>query len=243
MKDFLAEEAARLGIMLSDEQLNQFSDYADCLIDWNTRINLTSITDPHEIAVKHFVDSLIGARFISNAKTLCDVGSGAGFPGLPLKIFRPDLEVTLLDSLSKRVTFLNAVIEFLKLRNIVAIHARAEEAGRMSDFREHFDLVTSRAVARLNTLCEYALPLVKVGGHFLAYKGDAEQEIKESGYAIRVLGGKIEKIDSFSLSSEAEKRCLILIKKISPTPKQYPRGKGKERSAPLADHVSRETLK
>ena len=233
MQDFLAEKAAEHGISLSESQLEQFERYAALLIDWNTRMNLTAITDPKEIAVKHFLDSLIGAKQLGQAVTVCDVGSGAGFPGLPLKILRPDLRMTLMDSLNKRITFLNTVIDSLKLQNIAAVHIRAEDAGRSPLYREQFDMVVSRAVAKLNTLCEYTLPLVRVGGHLLAYKGEASSEIKESCHAVQILGGKIETIDNFSLSSDAENRTLILIQKERSTPKQYPRGKGKERSDPL----------
>ena len=215
---------------LLNEHKEKFDAYYKLLAEWNEKINLTAITQYDEVFVKHFEDSLYGADLIPNNAALCDVGSGAGFPGIPLNIVRSDVNVTLIDSLNKRINFLQTVAEELNL-NINCIHIRAEDAGR-STMRESFDVVCARAVARLNTLCEYCLPLVKVGGVFLAYKSVADEEVKESQNAIKLLGGRIEEVKKFNLSN-GDGRSIVVIKKISATPQKYPRGKGKERSLPL----------
>lgn len=215
---------------LLDQNKEQFKKYFDLLIDWNEKINLTAITQYDEVMTKHFEDSISGMSLVPQNTSLCDVGTGAGFPGVPLKIVRDDVKLTLMDSLNKRVNFLQTVSDELGL-DADCIHTRAEDAGK-GKYRESFDVVTARAVARLNTLCEYCLPLVKVGGKFLAYKALVEEELAESQKAIKILGGKVETICKFDLSN-GDSRSIVVITKVSPTPNKYPRGKGKERSAPI----------
>ena len=215
---------------LLNQNKEQFKKYFDLLIEWNEKINLTAITQYDEVMTKHFEDSIAGQSLVPQNASLCDVGTGAGFPGIPLKIVRDDIKLTLMDSLNKRVNFLQTVSDSLEL-GASCIHSRAEDAGK-GIYREKFDVVTARAVARLNTLCEYCLPLVKVGGKFLAYKALVEEELEEGQKAIKVLGGKVEQICKFDLSN-GDSRSIVVISKVAPTPNKYPRGKGKERSAPI----------
>ena len=233
MREMILNVAERFQLNISDEQARKLEKYAEILLDWNQKMNLTAVTDPEGIVLKHFIDSILGAKYLPQGASLCDVGTGAGFPGLPLKIFRPDLRLTLMDSLNKRVRFLEEVVRELAIDGVEEIHIRAEDAGKSPVYREKYDVVTARAVAKLNTLCEYALPLVRVGGFFLAYKGVCSEEIAVSGRAIRVLGGKIAEIEEFSLSDEADRRTLIRIEKLSATPKQYPRGRNRGRLDPI----------
>lgn len=225
-----------IGIKLSDKQYKQFDQYYELLVEWNSFMNLTGITDYEEVLLKHYVDSLvlhieeIGHDNIS----LIDVGTGAGFPGLPLKIAHPQLNVVLLDSLNKRVKFLNQVIEDLGLEGIQAIHSRAEDGGRNKNLREQFDISVSRAVANLSTLSEYNLPFVKVGGYFVAYKsGDVDDEVKNAANAVKQLGGVIERIDKFKLPYSDIERSLVFIKKIKNTPGRYPRKAGLPGKEPI----------
>ncbi len=207
-----------------------FNNYCIDLLEKNKVMNLTAISEKSEVYIKHFIDSLLSVKNINNNSTLLDVGTGAGFPGIPLKIYNPSLNVTLLDSLKKRVTFLNEEIEQLNLSNIKAIHSRAEDYVNVS--RETFDYVVSRAVAKLNTLLEYCLPYVKIGGYFIAYKSlNTEEEIYEAKKALFTLGGKIEKVEKFNI--EGNERNLIYIKKINKTPLKYPRGQNKPKTTPL----------
>jgi 16S rRNA (guanine527-N7)-methyltransferase len=207
---------------LNDVQVTQFQRYKKLLMEWNERINLTSITDTDEIDAKHFTDSLTLAPYLENSGTLIDVGTGAGFPGIPLKIALPNLNVTLLDSLNKRISFLNAVINELSLENIKAIHIRAEDGSRKTEFREQFDYATARAVSKLAVLAEYCLPYVKVGGMFAAYKGaDTAAEVKEARKAIYELGGEIEEIKMTEFRDI--RHSLIMIRKIRPVSAKYPR--------------------
>lgn len=204
--------------------------YYRMLTEWNQKFNLTAITEKNEVYVKHFEDSLLGAFAVPQGASLCDVGSGAGFPGVPLKIEREDIRLTLLDSLQKRIGFLQALLQELRLSG-ECLHMRAEEAGKGS-LRESFDVVTARAVARMNTLAEYCLPLVRVGGVFLAYKAVAKEELAESARALELLGGKLREERQFTLS-DGEQRTIIVVEKVKPTPKAYPRGKNKERTQPI----------
>ena len=222
--------AAEHHIALTPEMLSQFEKYYEMLIFWNEKVNLTAITEKTEVEIKHFADSILPAGLISQGAKLCDVGTGAGFPGIPLKIVRPDIDLTLLDSLNKRVVFLQEVCDALHFTQTTCLHARAEDAGQ-GNLRESFDIVTSRAVARLNTLCEYALPLVKPGGCFLAYKANCEEELAEAKNAIRVLGGALENVDKLLICGQH--RAIVKIRKIGATPKKYPRGHGKEKTAPI----------
>lgn len=224
----------KLGITLSEIQLKQFYNYMNLLIEWNKKINLTAITEPNEIILKHFVDSLTISKYISDGTRVVDVGTGAGFPGIPLKIYRQDIEITLLDSLQKRINFLDEVIKELNLEKIEIIHSRVEDFGKDKRYREKFDIATSRAVANLATLSEYLLPLVKVGGKVISMKGSLiEEELENSKNAIKILGGKIEKVDEFNLPNSDISRNIVLINKIKETPNKYPRKAGEPSKKPL----------
>lgn len=206
----------------------RFEIYYNLLIEWNQKFNLTSITQKDQVELLHFKDSILPQDLIKQNATVLDIGSGAGFPSVPLKIVREDLDVTMADSLNKRITFLNEVIEKLRLTNIRAVHKRAEEL----DKNINYDVVTARAVAPLRVLCEYCLPFVKIGGIMLAYKSDeVEQELKEAQNAIEILGGKLESVQKRKLDDIV--RSFVIIKKIKPTPSAYPRGGNKPRIKPL----------
>ena len=224
----------KLGITLSEIQLKQFYNYMNLLIEWNKKINLTAIIEPDEIILKHFVDSLTISKYISDGTRVVDVGTGAGFPGIPLKIYRQDLEITLLDSLQKRINFLDEVIRELNLEKIETVHSRVEDFGKDKKYREKFDISTSRAVANLATLSEYLLPLVKIGGKVISMKGSLiEEELENSKNAIKILGGGIERVDEFDLPNSDISRNIILIDKIKETPNKYPRKAGEPSKKPL----------
>ena len=232
--NLLISDAEKLGISLTDEQTKRFEKLAELLVEQNKTMNLTAITDPDGIAVKHFADSisaLSAYEFAENAKVL-DVGTGAGFPSIPLLIARPDLEMTMIDSTAKKLKYVASTVETLGL-NAEVLHTRAEEAGQSKEYRERFDIVCSRAVAALNVLCEYCLPFVKVGGVFLAMKAaKAQEEIADAKNAIKTLGGKIVAEKSFSLSDGGE-RTIVVIKKISQVPPKYPRVSAQIAKKPL----------
>ena len=220
---------------LNVSQKNSFDRYLELLQEWNNKINLTAITEKEEIELKHFYDSLTISEYIKSGSSLIDVGTGAGFPGIPLKIKDESIKLTLLDSLNKRLIFLEEVEKELELKNVVNIHGRAEDYGKDKKYREKYDYATSRAVARLSVLVEYLLPFVKVGGYCICMKGpNIEEEIKDSEKAIRVLGGEIEKIDNFKLENDDNERNIIIIKKVKNTPKQYPRKAGIPTKEPIA---------
>jgi 16S rRNA (guanine527-N7)-methyltransferase len=222
-----------MDVELSDLQIIQLCDFGDLLLDWNQRLNLTRIIDPHEVILKHFIDSMVLSKFISEV-SFVDLGTGAGFPGVPLKILRPELDVVLMDSLKKRLDFLNIVIESLNLRRIKTVHARAEDFGRDKHYRGRFDIVSSRAMARLPVLLEYALPILKVNGIFLAPKGSqVDDELVESQKALKLLGGKVEGVEYFNLGDGAEHRAVVLIRKVKQTPSQYPRKAGIPTKVPI----------
>ncbi len=222
-----------IGSDLSDLQVTQLCNFGDLLLDWNQRLNLTRITDPQEVILKHFIDSMVLAKYISGV-TFADLGTGAGFPGVPLKILRPDLDIVLMDSLKKRLDFLEVVIKTLNLKGIRTVHARVEDFGRNMHYRGYFDTVSSRAVARLPVLLEYALPVLKVNGLFLAPKGSQfEAELAESEKALLLLGGTVEGIEHFSLGEGAEHRAVIRIRKMKETPLQYPRQAGTPTKSPI----------
>ena len=214
---------------LSAEQLTMFETYYAMLADWNTRVNLTAITAPEDVAKKHFLDSLAAAPYLKPNASIVDVGTGAGFPGLPLLIFRPDLKVTLMDSLQKRLVFLEAVCKELKLKAEL-VHARAEDAGQNPKYREKFDVALTRAVSALPVLCELTLPLVKVGGISIAYKGDSAEELAASGNALSVLHATAERV---VIPADYGARELVILTKNGTTPKQYPRKAGTPSKNPL----------
>lgn len=219
---------------LTEKQQEQFEDYMKLLLEWNEKINLTAITEEDDIILKHFVDSLTISKYIKEETKLVDVGTGAGFPGIPIKIARENVNVTLVDSLNKRILFLNDVIEKLKLQKVQTLHFRAEEFGQNKKYRESFDIATSRAVANLATLVEYLLPLVKVGGICICMKGsEIEEELQNSKKAIETLGGKVKMIEEFNLPDSDIKRNIVIIKKEKETPKKYPRKAGTPAKEPI----------
>ncbi|MCI8757126.1 MAG: 16S rRNA (guanine(527)-N(7))-methyltransferase RsmG [Oscillospiraceae bacterium] len=230
----LKQECQEIGLEISQEQQALFCKYAEMLLEWNEKMNLTAIKKSEEIVTKHFVDSLtlLTAADFPQEVHMLDVGTGAGFPSVPIKIVRPDIHLTLLDSLNKRITFLTALSRALGQENS-CIHARAEEAGRKPEHREQYGIVTARAVAHLQTLSEYCLPFVKQGGIFAAMKGgEIQEELEESQKAVALLGGKVEKVLQFQLPDQSS-RSIILIKKISQTSSKYPRPSGKIIKSPL----------
>ena len=230
----LKEEAMQFGIELLEKEQDNFYNYMKLLLDWNEKINLTAITEPKEVITKHFVDSLSITQYINEIDRILDIGTGAGFPGIPLKIVLEKNEITLLDSLNKRINFLNEVIEKLELKNIQAIHGRAEEFNKIDGNRESYDIVVSRAVAKLNVLLEYMLPFVKLNGRCICMKSaDIDEELKEAKNAIKILGGEIEKIDEITLKNTDIKRKIIVIKKVNKTPSKYPRKAGTPAKEPI----------
>ena len=236
--EYLVESMEKLKINLTQIQQDQFYRYYKMLIKQNEVMNLTSITEYKDVVVKHFVDSLsiVKAYHFSETTKVIDIGTGAGFPGVPIKIVFPEVEITLLDSLNKRISFLNEVIKELDLKKITAIHGRAEDYAKPSSLREKYDLCVSRAVANLSTLSEYCLPFVKTGGTFISYKSNKiEDEIKASEKAIKILGGNIKTQVEFILPGSDIDRNLILIEKIKATPKQFPRKAGLASKEPIRE--------
>ncbi len=224
------------GVELTPRQLEQFEKYYEILVEWNEKMNLTAITDKPEVYLKHFYDSLTAAFYYDFTKplSLCDVGAGAGFPSIPLKIAFPGLNVTIVDSLNKRITFLGHLSRELELDHVSFIHDRAETFGQKREHREQYDVVTARAVARMSVLSELCLPLVKTGGTFIAMKAaNAAEELDQGKKAIAVLGGKVEKIHSFTLPFEESERNIIIIRKKKATPKKYPRKPGVPNKTPI----------
>ena len=226
-----------LGIELSQKQKNQFIQFYEFLVEKNKVMNLTGLTEFEEVLTKHFLDSLACVKAVDMKKvtTVMDIGTGAGFPGVPLKIAFPHLEACLLDSLKKRVNFLEETFALLKLQNITAIHGRAEEFAKNKSYRETYDLCVSRAVSNLATLSEYCLPYVKVGGKFISYKsGTVQEEAEQAEKAVRILGGKIQDVVYFNLPDSEIQRSLVVIEKIKPTPGKYPRKAGTPLKEPLS---------
>lgn len=217
---------------INSELSEKFEILCSFLLQYNEKVNLTSITVKNDVFIKHFLDSVLGeSLFFEGAQTI-EIGSGGGFPSIPLKIFRDDLSMTLVESTGKKCIYLQSCVDKLALDGVKVVNERAEELGRNEFYREKFDCSTARAVARLNTLCEYCLPFVKTGGRFIAYKGECEEEISEAQKAIKVLGGEIENVINYNLPT-GENRTLISIKKVCATPQKYPRGQGKERKCPI----------
>ncbi len=234
--DNFRKDLEALQIVLNKEQLCQFMSYYELLVEWNQVMNLTSITDFEEVCKKHFTDSLslVKAYKINASISVIDVGTGAGFPGIPLKIAFPDIEIILLDSLHKRVDFLKTVIDNLGLKKIEALHGRAEDYAKEKNFREQFDLCVSRAVSNLSTLSEYCIPYVKIGGHFISYKSEKlSEEKKDAEYAISVLGGEIEDQISFQIPNSDINRNLLIVRKKKETPANYPRKAGLPLKKPI----------
>lgn len=225
-REILEKGFADLSFNIDKEKIKKFEEYSKLLVEWNEKMNLTAVTDPEGIAVKHFLDSIAPLNEIDlkeNSKVI-DVGTGAGFPGIPIKIMREDLNFTFMDSLQKRINFLNEVSKRLSLKDTEFIHARAEEAGKEKKFREKFDYAVSRAVANMRVLCEYCLPFVKVGGVFVAFKQfEVDEEIEESKSMIGNLGGKISDIKKVNIPQSDIVRKIVLIEKVNETPPQFPR--------------------
>ena len=217
-------------LSLTFEQAEKFEKYYELLLFYNSKFNITAITERREVIVKHFIDSVLGVDKVCG-KRLIDIGSGGGFPAIPLKIMNDNLSVTLLEATGKKCEFLKTVAKELNFKNVEVINDRAETLAKDPAFRESFDVCSARAVARLNTLSEYCLPFVKIGGCFVAYKGDSKEEVKEAESAVKTLGGKIKEVYEYDL--EGAVRTLVTIEKIKSTDKKYPRGNGKERKNPL----------
>ena len=233
----LEEGCKELGITLDENQKKQFTDFYEYLVEKNKVMNLTGITEFQEVLIKHFLDILacVKAVDMSRIKRIMDIGTGAGFPGVPLKIAFPHLEACLLDSLKKRVNFLEETFQMLKLENITAIHGRAEEYAKNKQYRETYDLCVSRAVSNLATLSEYCLPYVKTGGYFISYKsGTVQEEVEQAQKAVKILGGKIQDVVYFQLPDSEIQRSLVVIEKIKATPGRYPRKAGTPLKEPLS---------
>ncbi|MBP2651239.1 MAG: rsmG [Firmicutes bacterium] len=232
----LEDAASQSNIELNSSQIEAFRYYQELLLVWNEKMNLTAITKPADIAVKHIIDSLMcyDQEVFTNGCSIIDVGTGAGFPGLPLKIFCPDVQLTLLDSLNKRLVFLQEVVDKLGLKNVKIIHARAEDGARNKEFRDKYDVAVSRAVARLNVLTELCLPFVRRGGYFVALKGaQYQEEVDGAVEAIKILGGSIRLVNPVKLPGLDDSRAIIYINKVGPSPNNYPRRPGVPEKNPL----------
>ncbi len=235
LRELLRAAVAEYGVTLSEKQCDNFLLYGDLLREWNEKINLTAITKEEEVIVKHFADSLSLQPYLpaDKAFSLIDVGTGAGFPGIPLKIVNPSMQLTLLDSLDKRIQFLKHVLSSVGASEYTCLHSRAEDAGKNPLYREQFDVCTARAVAKLPVLLEYCLPFVKVGGMFLAMKGSDLEELKDAGNALKLLGGEIMDCKTFKLYGGEMQRTIVLVKKVRQTPTKFPRKAGKPTKEPL----------
>lgn len=231
--EFIKEECEKNNIQISNEEIEKLYIYMKEILEWNEKVNVTAIKDEKEFIVKHFIDSLTIEKYITNGEKVLDIGTGAGFPGIPIKITKNKSHVDLVDSVNKKLNVIRDIIPKIKLEDIECIHTRAEDLAKNVKYRESYDVVTSRAVANLTTLVEYMLPFVKVGGKIICMKGpNVEEELAESKKAISILGGKIEQIENINIDSDYE-RNIIIIKKEKPTPKQYPRGQGKPLKEPI----------
>lgn len=233
METLLREEANKFNIELTDQMVEQFMKYKTLLKEWNEKINLTAIIEDKEIIIKHFIDSLTIAKYIPQNAYMIDVGTGAGFPGIPVKILRKDVKVVLLDSLNKRLNFLNEVIKELDLEDIETVHGRAEDAGNDLKYREKFDVATARAVANISTLSELCSPFVKVKGAFICMKANASEELANAQNALKILNLKEEEKEQFRIDEIDSERTIILYRKTDKTPKQYPRKAGTPAKQPL----------
>lgn len=234
--NILEEASNNEKLSFDEDKYNKFMIYKDMIKEWNEKINLTAITEDDEIIKKHFIDSIKVFKIdeLKASKRIIDIGTGGGFPGIPMKIMNPECEIVLLDSLNKRINFLNKVIKELKLENIEAVHGRAEDFVKENNCRESFDAVVSRAVANLTVLSEFCLPYVKIGGYFVALKGPAiEEEMNDAKNALKILGGKVERIEEVTIEGSDLNHNLVVIKKIKETPKKYPRKAGMVTKNPL----------
>lgn len=223
----------QFNISLSSEEMSKLNTFGDYLCEYNQKINLTTVTQKEEMWIKHFLDSCLGAELIKQNASCCEIGSGGGFPSIPLKILRDDLSFTLIESTGKKCDYLKSACEHLGLDKMTVVCARAEELSRTPEHRDMYDVAVARAVARLNTLCEYCMPFVKVGGLFIAYKAEADEELKEAENAVKTLGGRIREVKKVTLPDGVGVRNIIVIEKLKSTPAAYPRGNGKERKKPL----------
>lgn len=219
--------------LIKNEYSDKFNAFSDVLLKYNKMYNLTSVCDEKGVMYKHFFDSIAGEEFFPLNAKVVEIGSGGGFPSIPLKIIRDDLAFTLIESTGKKCNYLNDVVDKLGFSCVQVRNIRAEDGAHDKNLREKFDVACARAVAKMNTLCEYCLPFVKVGGRFIAYKGDAAEEIEQAQRAIKLLGGELESVKEYDLPENYGKRCLVCIRKIKSTPENYPRGQGKERKNPL----------
>ena len=232
-KNKFISELKNYNIDIDDKQIEQFYIYMKKILDWNEKVNLTAIKNEDEFIVKHFVDSLTVSRYVVNSKSLIDIGTGAGFPGIPLKIINENLKVTLIDSVNKKLNVIKNINNELNLKDLEIIHTRAEDLAIKKDYRECYDIATTRAVSNLTTILEYMLPFVKIGGYAICMKGpNFKEELKDSKKAIEILGGQFEKIESLNVGNELE-RNIIIIKKVKQTPNKYPRGQGKPLKEPI----------
>lgn len=234
--ELMKKAASDVNMSLSEEQYEKFIKYMKLVQEWNTKINLTAITEDEEFIKKHFIDCIkaFKSKKLSEAKSLIDVGTGAGFPGIPIAIMKEDIEVTLLDSLNKRINFLNLVVNDLKLKNVRTIHSRAEDGARTKELRENFDVATSRAVANMAVLSEFCIPYVKVNGYFIALKGPAiEDELKDCRNALGVLGGKLEDVIEVEIEDTDLKHNIVVVNKVKACPTSYPRKAGIITKKPL----------
>ena len=230
----LKKKGKLINVDMEGIQVERFYKYMNMLVEWNEKINLTAITEPNDIIDKHFIDSLTIEKYIKDNSKVIDIGTGAGFPGIPLSIIRDDLNITLMDSLNKRINFLDEVVKENVLNNVDTVHSRAEELARNSGFRAKYDVVTSRAVASLNILLEYMIPFAKVGGYCICMKGsNIDEELENAQKALEVLNAKVEKIDTFKLPGNDYGRNIIVIKKTGETPKKYPRKPGTPAKEPI----------
>lgn len=228
----LKEKSNKINVKIKDKEVEQFYEYMNSLLEWNEKINLTAITEPKEVILKHFIDSITIQKYIQKENSVVDVGTGAGFPGIPLNIVNNEAKYTLVDSLNKRIKFLNEIIDKLSLKNIETVHSRAEDFAKEN--RETYDVATSRAVAALNVLLEYLLPLVKVGGLCICMKGsNVQEEIEASSNALKILGGQIEKVEQITLPDSDIIRNIVIVRKVTKTSSKYPRKAGLPSKEPL----------
>ena len=232
-KRIFLEEIEKINVKVNENMIEQFYKYMNGIIEWNDKVNVTAITDEKMFIVKHFIDSLTVNRFVENKKSVIDIGTGAGFPGIPLKILNPNMKVTLIDSVNKKLNVIRDLAGKGNLENLEIIHTRAEDLANKPEYREKYDVATTRAVSNFSTIVEYMLPFVKLGGYAICMKGpNYKEELDEARTAIKALGGEVETIESLNVNEELE-RNIIIIKKVKETPKKYPRGQGKPLKEPI----------